>query len=225
TDTLKFEGSGFTASQLLLTQVGNHTLVSFEGVSDTGVWLKNVRLETLDNLGRAIASNPANILFNKQKTPQDSFDVFDADSTQHQVWNRNTVTFLNDLNNQVRGFDNSNDVINGQRGNDTLLGLSGDDLLRGGDGDDILAGGTGTNRLVGGAGVDTFIISKNALTYITDFIPSYDLIRLADGLTADQLKIEQGIGNRANEIWLKLDSRDVPLASLTGDGSTLRALM
>ncbi|HEY9618975.1 MAG TPA: S8 family serine peptidase, partial [Crinalium sp.] len=47
TDTLKFEGSGFTASQLLLTQVGNHTLVSFEGVSDTGVWLKNVRLETL----------------------------------------------------------------------------------------------------------------------------------------------------------------------------------
>ncbi|MBW4678475.1 MAG: FG-GAP repeat protein, partial [Desmonostoc geniculatum HA4340-LM1] len=44
-----------------------------------------------------------------------------------------TTTFLNDLNNNIAGFYNSNDVINGQGGNDIINGNNGDDLLRGGE--------------------------------------------------------------------------------------------
>jgi len=47
-----------------------------------------------------------------------------------KVFNQDTVTFLNDLDNDTKGWDDSNDVINGQGGNDTLTGLSGDDILR-----------------------------------------------------------------------------------------------
>jgi hypothetical protein len=114
-DTLKFEGDRFTARNLLLTQTGDNVEIAFEGIADTQVLLREIQLDTLDNLVAPTApANLANILFDGQDTPQDSFDVFNADSTQTQIWNRNTVTFLNDLDNQVRGFDCSSDVINGQ---------------------------------------------------------------------------------------------------------------
>ncbi|WP_442937591.1 calcium-binding protein [Nostoc sp.] len=85
-------------------------------------------------------------MFNGQTSITDSFDVFNANSTQSTIFNKNTVTFLNDLNNNVNGFDNSDDVINGQGGDDIIDGKSGNDLLR---------AGAGNNTLIGGAGDDT----------------------------------------------------------------------
>ena len=93
-----------------------------------------------------------NILFNDETVIQDSFDVINADAIVNQVLRQNSVTFFNNLDNVVTGFDNSNDVINAQAGNDIIDGLSGDDLLRGGDGDDILIGGLGADTLNGGSG-------------------------------------------------------------------------
>ncbi|MEH2014458.1 calcium-binding protein, partial [Nostoc sp.] len=81
----------------------------------------------------------------------------DANSTQSSIFNKNTVTFLNDLNNNVNGFDNSSDVINGQGGDDRIDGKSGKDLLRGGTGNDTLLGGADDDILVGGAGNDSLI--------------------------------------------------------------------
>jgi Ca2+-binding RTX toxin-like protein len=78
------------------------------------------------------------------------------------LFNKNTVTFLNDLNNNITGFYNSDDVINGQGGNDIIDGKSGNDLLRGGTGNDTLIGGVGDDILVGGAGADTFLYNTNA---------------------------------------------------------------
>jgi len=214
-DTLKFEGNGFTARNLLLTQVGNDVGVTFEGIADTQVLLKEAQLDTLDNIMSPTApANLANILFDGQDAPQDSFDVFDADSTQTQIWNRNTATFLNDLDNQVRGFDRSNDVINGQGGEDTLLGLGGDDLLRGGAGDDILSGGLGTNYLTGGSGADIFTVARGGISYVTDFIHGQDNIELADGLDWNQLIYEPGLGSDSDKALIKLAS----------DGSTLMSL-
>ncbi|MEH2390507.1 MAG: calcium-binding protein, partial [Nostoc sp.] len=135
------------------------------GVANDKVILQNFPLENLDNL-----STLGNILFDGQSSIRDSFDVFDANSTQSSIFNKNTVTFLNDLNNNVNGFDNSADVINGQGGNDYINGKSGNDLLRGGDGndtlvgsagDDILIGGKGSNNLSGGAGNDILIVGNN----------------------------------------------------------------
>ncbi|MEH2197999.1 beta strand repeat-containing protein [Nostoc sp.] len=152
-DTLQFTGSGFTAQNLQLTQNGNNLEITFEDVANSKVILQNFKLENLDNLP-ATSSRPAigNILFDGQTSITDSFDVFDANATQTTLFNRNTVTFLNDLNNNITGFDNSNDTINGQGGDDIIDGLSGNDILRGDAGNDTLIGGAGNDTLNSGTG-------------------------------------------------------------------------
>nr|WP_322653615.1 calcium-binding protein [Nostoc sp. CmiVER01]MDZ8122999.1 calcium-binding protein [Nostoc sp. CmiVER01] len=157
-DTLKFQGAGLTASNLLLTQNGSNLEITFENdFNNTKVILQNFALENLDNLSKSTGAtvNLGNIVFDGQTTVSDSFDVFNANSTQSTIFNKNTVTFLNDLDNNVSGFDNSNDVINGQGGNDRIDGLSGNDLLRGGAGNDTLIGGAGNDTLIGGTGNDS----------------------------------------------------------------------
>lgn len=170
-DTLQFQGEGLIAEYLLLTQEGSDLRLSFEGVPGTGAILRDFALEDLDNL----PGGEGNIRFDGNETIQDSFDVFNADSTQRRVFNHNTVTFLNELDNTVQSFADSDDVINGQSGDDEILGLSGDDLLRGGAGDDILNGGLGSDVKTGGLGADTFrfgadlIASGGDADVITDF--------------------------------------------------------
>jgi Ca2+-binding RTX toxin-like protein len=163
-DTLQFIGNGLTARNLQLTQHGNNLEVTFENVANTKVTLQKFKLENLDNLS-ATSSRPVlgNIEFDGQSSITDSFDVIDANSTQTSIFNKNTVTFLNDLNNNIIGFDHSNDVINGQGGNDIINGLSGNDLLRGGSGNDTLIGGAGNDILVGGAGADRFLYNTNTV--------------------------------------------------------------
>ncbi|MGJ5632634.1 beta strand repeat-containing protein [Nostoc sp. CALU 1950] len=152
-DTLQFTSNGFTAQNLQLTQNGNNLEITFENLANSKVILQNFKLENLDNFS-VTSSRPAigNILFYGETSVTDSFDVFDANSTQTNLFNKNTVTFLNDLNNNITGFDNSNDVINGQGGNDIIDGLSGNDIIRGGAGNDSLIGGAGNDSLIGGAG-------------------------------------------------------------------------
>ncbi|MFN6465131.1 MAG: beta strand repeat-containing protein [Nostoc sp. DedVER02] len=163
-DTLELKGYGATAENLLLTQNGNNLEISFVDDpitrfynSSPSLILQNFALSNLDNLSKSTGAtvNLGNIVFEGQTSATDSFDVFNADSTQSTIFNKNTVTFLNDLNNNVSGFDNSNDVINAQGGNDIINGLSGNDLLRGGAGNDTLVGGIGNDTLVGGVGDDT----------------------------------------------------------------------
>ncbi|MEH1934528.1 MAG: calcium-binding protein [Nostoc sp.] len=162
-DTLEFqEYDSFTAQNLLLTQNGNNLEITFaegadayySGLAVAKVILQNFALENLDNLSKSTGATVdlGNILFYGQTSTTDSFDVFNADSTQSTIFNLNTVTFLNDLNNNVNGFDNSDDVINGEGGNDKIDGKSGNDLLRGGTGNDTLIGGAGNDTLVGGIG-------------------------------------------------------------------------
>jgi parallel beta-helix repeat protein len=162
-DTLQFIGAGLTAKNLQLTQNANNLEVTFEDVPDTKVTLQNFNLEDIENLA-ASTTRPVigNILFDGQVSVSDSFDVINANSTQTSIFTKNSVTFLNDLNNNINGFDNSNDVINGQGGNDTINGNSGNDLLRGGTGNDLLIGGQGNDILVGGIGADSFVYNTNA---------------------------------------------------------------
>ncbi|MHC5815349.1 MAG: beta strand repeat-containing protein, partial [Nostoc sp.] len=167
-DILTFFGYGFTARNLLLTQNDNNLEIAFEAEDSPKVILQNFALENLDNLSKSTGGSVdlGNILFDGQTSITDSFDVFNANSTQNTIFNKNTVTFLNDLSNNVNGFDNSDDVINGQGGDDKIDGKSGNDLLRGGTGNNTLIGGagndildvefsTGNNILNGDAGNDT----------------------------------------------------------------------
>ncbi|WP_392534760.1 beta strand repeat-containing protein [Nostoc sp. C117] len=174
-DTIQFNGEGLTARNMLLTQNGTNLEITFErrvfGPVTKKVILQNFKLEDLDNL-RASGSRPAigNIIFDGQTTITDSFNVLDANSTDTSIGIKNTVTFLNDLDNNITGLDNSDDVINGQGGNDKIDGLSGNDLLRGGAGNDTLIGGlgndtlvevSGNNSLVGGAGDDSLRVDSS----------------------------------------------------------------
>ncbi|MBE9105490.1 choice-of-anchor D domain-containing protein [Nostoc cf. edaphicum LEGE 07299] len=163
-DTLQFIGTELTARNLQLTQNGSNLEVTFGNVANTKVTLQNFKLENLDNLA-ASTTRPAigNIIFNGEASVTKSFDVINANSTQTYISTANTVTFLNDLNNNISGFYTSNDVINGQGGNDTINGSGGDDLLRGGTGNDLLIGGQGNDTLVGGAGADSFLYDTNSI--------------------------------------------------------------
>ncbi|MDF5709397.1 MAG: calcium-binding protein [Nostoc sp. S4] len=207
-DTLQFIGSVFTAQNLQLTQNGNNLEITFEDVPNTKVILQNFKLENLDNLP-ATSSRPAigNILFDGQTSITDSFDVFDANSTQTSLLKRNTVTFLNDLDNNITGFDYSNDVINGQGGNDIINGLSGNDLLRGnagndtliGDaGNDTLIGGVGNNNLDGGTGNDRLNANNSTGNNILNGGTGDDSLN-ASGSTSDNLLIG-GDGNDSLDI-------------------------
>jgi Ca2+-binding RTX toxin-like protein len=55
----------------------------------------------------------------------------------------------------LRGFEDTDDVIDGKGGNDRLEGLGGNDTLIGGAGNDELLGGYGDDLLIGGDGDDT----------------------------------------------------------------------
>ncbi|MHC5746889.1 MAG: beta strand repeat-containing protein [Nostoc sp.] len=157
-DTLNFVGNyGFTARNLVLTQNGSNLEITFDAEDSPKLILQNFALENLDNLSLSTGATvkSGNILFSGQTTITDSFDVFNANSTQSTIFNKSTVTFLNDLSNNVSGFDNSDDVINGQGGDDKIDGKSGNDLLRGGTGNDTLLGGDGNDTLIGGVGNDT----------------------------------------------------------------------
>ncbi|MEH2372827.1 MAG: calcium-binding protein [Nostoc sp.] len=175
-DTLRFLVDDISTRNLLLTQNGSNLKITFEG--EVGfiptVILQNFALENLHNLSKSTGATVdlSNILFSGQNSITDSFDVFNANSTQSTIFNKNTVTFLNDLSNNVNGFDNSDDVINGQGGNDKIDGKSGNDFLRGGTGSDTLIGGAGddtlnvkysegNNLLNGGDGNDYLLASGN----------------------------------------------------------------
>ncbi|MEH2024670.1 beta strand repeat-containing protein, partial [Nostoc sp.] len=220
-DTLQFIGSGLTAQNLQLTQNGNNLELTFLDVDSPKVTLQNFQLENLDNVP-AKGSRPAigNILFDGQTNVTDSFDVFNANSTQTNLFNKNTVTFLNDLNNNVAGFDNSNDVINGQGGNDIINGNSGNDLLRGGLGDDVLigsegndtlVGGNGNDVLIGGVGADKFLYNTNAefssaavgIYAITDFKSSEGDKIVLDKTTFGAITSAAGTGfSNANDFQI-----------------------
>ena len=221
-DTLKFVGAGLTAQNMILLQSEDDLIIRFEGVANTEVVLRDFQMENLDNFLRPIASiDLANILFNGQDAPQDSFDVFSKSWNLTQVLNRNTVTILNDENNFVYGYyrntslalnyAGSNDVINGQGGDDVLLGGDGDDLLRGGSGDDILNGGEGRNQLSGGEGYDQFVLALNGFSQVNDFKIGQDFIKLPDGLNFGQLTIQQGTGGDINDTWIKRGDQQLML--------------
>jgi hypothetical protein len=215
-DTLQFNGVGLTARNMILTQEGDHLVITFESVSNTKVVLQNFALENIDNLPSAtgILEQIGNILFDGDTQIQDSFDVLNADTITYQVWGRDTVIFLNDLDNTVSGYDNSNDVINGQGGNDFLLGLGGDDVLRGGDGNDVLTGGAGMNTLTGNEGSDIFVLLSDGFSKVTDFTLGQDFIQLPSGIEAKQITIEQGISINANNTFIK--HHDTVLMALSG---------
>jgi Ca2+-binding RTX toxin-like protein len=88
-----------------------------------------------------------------------------------------------------------NDTLCGGAGNDCLSGGAGNDLLDGCEGNDTLIGGLGEDCLIGGAGIDRFLLSANSgMDIIADFEAGKDLLMLVNGLTFEQLNVNETSG-------------------------------
>lgn len=190
-DTLQLNGSQFAPANLSLSQVGRDVLLTFANIPSFSIRLTDFSLENFDNLVTSSAlTTVGNIRFSGDKGIRDHVDVFNRDWDISGVMNPNTVTFLNDRDNQVWGRQEADNVINGQGGNDQLTGGDQDDLLRGEDGDDILTGNRGQNWLVGGGGQDLFKIHTEGFSTVADFNPGADRIRVNRGLGFADLTFE-----------------------------------
>jgi hypothetical protein len=195
-DTIKFNGTNFAATNLLLLQKEDDLIIGFYGSDLIKITIKNFKRENFDNLGIYPVNGLdqpiglGNILFNQDSKIQDNIDVFNDDWQKEQVFSKNKITFLNDQNNTIKGFDNSDDVINGLGGDDVIFGLGGNDILRGDGGDDILWGGEGNNQSLGGSGADLFGLSENGFTKVLDFNIQEDKILLSNNIQFQDLVIE-----------------------------------
>jgi Ca2+-binding RTX toxin-like protein len=107
----------------------------------------------------------------------------------------NDTIFGSEGEDSLYGND-GNDLLCGGAGNDCLNGGIGNDLLDGCEGNDTLIGGFGDDCLIGGAGSDRFLLSVNSgIDIIADFEAGKDLLMLADGLTFEQLNVNENNGN------------------------------
>jgi Ca2+-binding RTX toxin-like protein len=79
-------------------------------------------------------------------------------------------------NDRLLGYNDSNDIINGQAGYDTLMGYGGNDTLN---------GGTGNDALYGGSGNDTYLIAKNDGMDTITYGGGTDVVKFTDMLASD----------------------------------------
>ena len=93
---------------------------------------------------------------------------------------------------------------------DALYGGAGDDKLCGNEGDNTLDGGTGKDTITSGGGSDTIVVrSGDGSTdlanadVLTDFTDGSDVIGL-DGLVFGDLSIDQGQGDNASNVIIKV---------------------
>lgn len=85
-------------------------------------------------------------------------------------------------NDELRGFSERDDLIEGGAGNDKLSGLSGNDMLVGGAGDDVLEGGVGSDTYRFGLGGGQDVIKEGYTT-------GEDIVELAAGITPTDVTV------------------------------------
>lgn len=215
-DTLQLEGTKLSVRNMLLTQEDSDLSITFAGINNTKVILENFDLEDLENLHTSMNAtvDVGNILFDGRAKSQNEFDVFNANSQHESVFHKNSVTFLNDLDNQIKGLKDSNDVINAQGGNDRLAGLSGNDVLRGGLGNDRLDGNYGNDVLTGDGGSDVLIGGGGNDIFSFDVADA--VVRAGSG--SDTLRID-GSSVNLNLTTTNTQITGIEVIDLTGTGN------
>ncbi len=171
----------------------------------------------------------------------DSFSQISLESGLTKIKGNQSITVLDDTDNQILGWDTGNDVIKGKGGNDALSGLGGNDYLLGGTGDDqlfgdngndtliggggddLVAGGLGDDLLKGGGGRDLFWLDMDSgIDTILDFNTNKDRLVLGKGLEIDLLDFVQGSGEHAGDTVIQSSVDDQILVILSNtDASTI----
>lgn len=123
--------------------------------------------------------------------------------------------------------DQGNDTIFGGADNDMIWGGKGNDLIFGESGNDTIYGGAGSDSMTGGEGDDIFAIGKGSggstlasADYISDFEKGKDKIRLVNGLTFNDLNIQQGTDANSNSTVIQDKLTGEYLAVLQGVNSS-----
>lgn len=148
-------------------------------------------------------------------TPSANFDYLEGtiQPDRFNALDGNDIIYANSGDDYLEG-DVGKDKICGDQGNDTIVGGADDDILWGGKGSDLISGdsgndiiyaGAGSDTVSGGTGDDIFAIAKGSggptvatADYIADFGNGNDKIRLLDGLSFENLNIQQGTGANSN---------------------------
>jgi Ca2+-binding RTX toxin-like protein len=131
-DTLDFTGD-LSASDILLTRVGDDLVASIRGSSDSVTVQQHFLADTA-----TVSTRIDQIRF--------------ADG---MIWNAAAIEARIASKNSNVATENA-DFLIGTTGADSILALGGNDTVMAGNGDDMLDGGAGDDVLYGGAGADTF---------------------------------------------------------------------
>lgn len=169
-------------------------------------------------------------------TPSPKFDYLEG-TTQPDRFNAlegNDIIYANSGDDYLQG-DAGKDKICGDQGNDTIVGGADNDIIWGGKGSDLIGGdsgndliyaGAGSDTVSGGTGDDIFAIAKGSggptlatADYIADFGNGNDKIRLLDGLSFEDLNIQQGTGANSNSTVIQDKLTGEYLAVLPGVNS------
>ncbi len=123
----------------------------------------------------------------------------------------------------IRAGDGDNFVymITSGGGRKDVVTGSGDDYIQTGAGDDLIDGGSGFNSLFGGGGRDTFVMRRDAYSFLGDFQVGTDKIRGVD-ISFDGLSFFQGSSENGTADTTFIFAGSVALGQV--DGTTVAAL-
>ncbi|MEZ2236551.1 chemotaxis protein CheB [Microcoleus sp.] len=170
-------------------------------------------------------------------TGNPKFDYLEGTSASDKIsaLDGNDIIYANSGDDFLEG-DGGKDKICGDQGNDSIFGGADDDILWGGkgrdlivgnSGNDIIYGGLDSDTITGGEGDDIFAIAKGSggttlatADYISDFGNGNDKIRLLNGLTFEDLNIQQGSDANSNSTIIQDKLTGEYLAVLPGVNSS-----
>ncbi|MEZ2248098.1 chemotaxis protein CheB [Microcoleus sp.] len=168
-------------------------------------------------------------------TPKFDYLEGTSESDTISALDGNDIIYANSGDDFLEG-DGGKDKICGDQGNDSIFGGADDDILWGGkgrdlivgnSGNDIIYGGLDSDTITGGEGDDIFAIAKGSggttlatADYITDFGNGNDKIRLLNGLTFEDLNIQQGTDANSNSTIIQDKLTGEYLAVLPGVNSS-----
>ncbi|MDO9317567.1 MAG: calcium-binding protein [Gammaproteobacteria bacterium] len=172
-------GAGIVQSDLLVTTVGNHIVITISDPANPGV-TDSIKIE------EAYASTNYEI---------ETYQFADGSTLTAAQIKTLAATIHGTAGDDTRNGTAQAETFLGYAGNDTLSAGSGDDTLHGGAGNDTLDGGEGTDTLYGDAGDDT----------ITDYYGG-GTIQGGDGndvITLSVNSMEYTIDAGAGDDWIK----------------------
>ena len=190
-NTLKFKG--LKSSDISVNGTGDTDVtVTIKGTNDTlvlkdfrkGDEYRNYNLE-FDDAKMFVTDKNSPFRHIYGGSGNDTLKAAVEDSVMHAFGGNDTVY-----------GSKGNDVIYGNEGNDTIYAGNGNDYVYGGEGNDTIDSGEGNDFLYGGNGDDTYIFGKNYGTDIINDTEGVSTIRLADGISLADLKIN-AVGENA----------------------------